>query len=85
VLNQNGRYTLPLGARSMTLMGHQGAFLRPRLSARSRFRQATFAWTNRRGRVAPAPAVRPTTASRLKSTLSGPSFCQVTLGADARN
>ena len=32
----------PLGARSMTGMGHQDAFPRPRLSARYLFSQETF-------------------------------------------
>jgi hypothetical protein len=39
-------------------MGHEDAFSRPRLSARCRFGQATFAATQRKGRDALKPVVR---------------------------
>ena len=55
-------------------MGHEDAFPRPTLNARCRFSQETFAGKRGNGRDAPTPAVRPTTASRLRSTLSSHSL-----------
>jgi hypothetical protein len=50
-------------APSMAGVGHEDAFPRPRLSARSRFSQGTFAGTRGNGRDAPKAAVRCTAAS----------------------
>src|SRR5215469_8507434 len=47
----------PLGARSMTGMGHEDAFPQPTLSARSRISQRTFARTRVNGRDAPTADV----------------------------
>jgi len=64
----------------MSSMGHQDAFLRPRLSARCRFSQRTFAGTRDNGRDAPIPVlpaltrngeVRPETVTRLASGNAG--------------
>jgi hypothetical protein len=41
-----------------TALGEEDAFPRPRLSARCRFSQGTFAGTRGNGRDAPAPAIR---------------------------
>jgi len=46
--------------------GHEDAFPRPRLSARCRFSQGTFAGTRGNGRDAPIPAIR-----RQAANLSG--------------
>ena len=45
--------------------GHQDAFLRPRLSGRSRFSQATFARTRRKERDASIPDLRTLTPERV--------------------
>jgi hypothetical protein len=44
---------LVFGRRGMAAMGHEDAFPRPRLSARFRFIQGTFAGTRGNGRDAP--------------------------------
>jgi hypothetical protein len=51
-------------------LGHEDALLRPRPRARCRFSQKTFVRTRGEVRDAPTPVLRPTTAGRLKSTLS---------------
>jgi hypothetical protein len=51
-------------------MGHQDAFLRPRLSGRCRFSQGTFARTRGNGRDAPIPDLRTLTPERGGSTLN---------------
>ena len=53
-------------------MGHEERFPPPKLSVSSGFRKETIAGLRHNGREAPTPAVRPTTTSRHKSTLSGP-------------
>ena len=55
----------------MTGTGHENAFPRPRLSARYRFSQRTFAGTRGNGRDAPIPAVGVIEVKRVKSTLLG--------------
>ena len=50
--------TLGTAFAAMTAMGHEDAFLRPRLSARHRFSKGTLAGTRATGRDAPIPAVR---------------------------
>ena len=45
--------TLGTAFAAMTAMGHEDAFLRPRLSARYRFIQGTLAGTRGNGRNAP--------------------------------
>jgi len=50
-------------------VGHQHAFLRPRLSARYRFSQGTFARTRGNGRNAPFPAVALMFAGSVKNRL----------------
>ena len=50
-------------------VGHEDAFPRPRLSARYRFSQETFAGTRGNGRDAPTPAVRATTIKSPELTL----------------
>ena len=47
----------------MAVEGHQDAFLRPKLSARCRFSQRTFARTRDNGRDAPIPVIRWTSRS----------------------
>src|ERR1700739_3280875 len=46
------------GRRWTAAMGHEDAFPRPRLSARCRFSQGTFAGTRGNGRDAPKPDTR---------------------------
>jgi hypothetical protein len=48
----------------MTAVGHEDAFPRPRLSARCRFSQGTFAGTRGNGRDAPISALRGTATER---------------------
>src|SRR5712671_4600623 len=61
-----------LGPRQpMAEVGHEDAFPRPRLSARSRFSQGTFAGTRGNGRDAPIPAVAPMTIVPSRSAHSG--------------
>jgi hypothetical protein len=53
-------------------VGHQDAFLRPRLSARCRFSQGTFARTRGNGRDAPIADLPAVTLDGRASTASGP-------------
>jgi hypothetical protein len=53
----------------VTAQGHEDAFPEPRLSARCRFSQGTFAGTLGNGRDAPKAAVSPTAS---KSAISKP-------------
>jgi hypothetical protein len=54
----------------MAAQGHQGAFLRPRLSGRYRFTQGTLVGTRGNGRDAPIAAVRRTEIERQGSVES---------------
>src|SRR5271167_4558524 len=47
-----------VGSNRMTHLGHEDAFLRPKLSARCRFSQGTFAGTWGNGRDAPKATIR---------------------------
>ena len=49
-------------------LGHEDAFPRPRLSARCRFSQRTFAGTWGNGRDAPTTAIRPASIELVKPT-----------------
>ena len=64
----------PLGARSMTGMGHEDAFPQPTLSARSRISQRTFARTRGNGQdapiaVVPAPRLTAALVTRMQTEL----------------
>ena len=63
--------SMPAALR-VTGLGHEDAFPQPRLSARYRFSQGTFAGTRGNGRDAPIPADRGVTIEALESTLSSP-------------
>jgi hypothetical protein len=52
-------------------MGHEDAFRRPRLRARIRFSERTFAGTQGNDGDAPNSAVRVAATHRLKSTQNG--------------
>ncbi len=52
----------------MSQKGHEDLLQPPRLSARYRLGEGTFAGPNDNGRDAPVPAIRVTTIGRLKST-----------------
>jgi hypothetical protein len=68
-------------ASSMSAPGHEDAFPRPRLSARCRFSQGTFAGTRGNGRDAPIPAVRRVESNRQGRTHIGHSpFADLRLG-----
>ena len=56
----------PLGARSMTGMGHEERFPPPRLSAGYGFRKETIAGTRRNGRDAPIRVIRLSCSERVK-------------------
>jgi hypothetical protein len=56
----------------MSAKGHEDAFPRPRLSARYRFSQGTFAGTRGNGRDAPISALRGTAIEPQGSTLNRP-------------
>jgi len=51
-------------------VGHEDAFLRPRLDARYRFSKGTLAGTRGNGRDAPIPVIRGTEVERQGSTQS---------------
>src|SRR5258708_35361638 len=57
--------------RRMSAWGHEDAFPRPRLSARCRFSQGTFAGTWGNGRDAPTAVIGRSTGHRPPSTLLG--------------
>ena len=56
----------------MAASGHENAFPRPRLSARYRFSQRTFAGTRGNGRDAPIPDLSALIPERGGSTLNRP-------------
>jgi len=70
-------------ALGRSLKGHEDQFRPPGRDGRYRLDEATFAVSRGNGRAAPTPALRPTTASRLKSTPSGPSAAPAAMPAHA--
>ena len=59
-------------------MGHEDAFPRPRLSARYRFSQGSFAGTRDNGRDAPKPVTHYQIAPRFAATvIAGSELCHL--------
>ena len=78
-----GRAVDPRDRPARAAKGHEDAFPRPRLSARCRFRQGTFAGTRGKGRDAPSAVIPALAPERGSSTQTGHSCLLTVLGAVA--